>query len=112
MPDEPRVRAPPREQFLVRSRLDQSPLLHHANSRRVLNGAQSVRDDQHRVLRHGASERLLHYRLALGVERGRRLVQQQHGRFPNERARDGHSLFLPPREHRTPLADGFLVRPR
>ena len=54
-----------------------------------------VSNDQHRSVFHGPVQGLLHNCLAVGIQRRRRLVQQQHGGPPHQRPRDGYPLLLP-----------------
>ena len=91
-------------EFVVRALLDDpralSRVLEDADSRRVPNRAQSVRDDDsgspRRVaVREEAVERRLHELLALVVERGGGLVKEQDARFADDRPRDGDPLLLP-----------------
>jgi len=96
-----------RHQLVVRPLLDDPPLLHHADLVRVPDRRQPVRDDNRRPLRllHQLVERRLHHLLARRVQRTRRLVQQQHRRVLDHRARNRHALLLPPREETPLLAD-------
>ncbi len=66
---------------------------------------QPVRDHERRASAHEVLERALDERLGLGVERGRRLVEQQHPRVAHERARDREPLALAARQARAALAD-------
>ena len=61
------------KQFLVGAALGDGAMLQHHHLVRVLHRAQPVRDAQHGPADGGAVERLLHRRLALRVQRARRL---------------------------------------
>ena len=59
-----------------------------------------------------ALDRLLHRALAFGVERARRLVEQQHRRVAQDRPGDGDALALAARQHHPALADSRCRSPR
>ena len=67
------------------------------------DGGKPVRDHERRAARHEALERLLDRALALGVERRRRLVEDEDRRVLEERARDRETLALAAREARAAL---------
>mmetsp|Transcript_16551 Transcript_16551/g.54032 ORF Transcript_16551/g.54032 Transcript_16551/m.54032 type:complete len:675 (-) Transcript_16551:127-2151(-) len=115
-PHHPRVR-PFRQahEFLVRSLLHHESVLEDHDPVRRANGAQSVRDDEHRralrllatfpllflsplAPKNDIRKRRLHLRLALGVERGRRLVEDEEARVSHERSCDCEPLLLSARE--------------
>ena len=73
------------------------------------HGREPVRDDDRRAVLHQPLERLLHQPLALGVERARRLVEQQDRRVAQDRARDRDALPLSARESRAALAEERVV---
>ena len=75
----------------------------------LLHGCEAVRNDDRRALRHELLERLLHEQLARGVERARRLVEQQDRRILENRARDRDALPLPARQPRAALAEKRVV---
>ena len=75
----------------------------------VLHRRKPVGDHQHRPVLHQLTERLLDQELALGVEVGGRLVQDQNGRVLQKRAGDGEALALPARELDPALAHGRRV---
>jgi hypothetical protein len=56
-----------------------------------------------------AAQRRLHQRLALGIERGGRLVEQQQRRVAQDRARDRDALALAARQRDAALADRRVV---
>ena len=68
----------------------------------VAHGGQAVGDHQHGAAAHEVGQRLLHHELALGVEVGRRLVEDQDRRVLQEGAGDGQALALAAAESRTP----------
>eukprot|EP00959_Pyramimonas_sp_CCMP1952_P126669 2649215-Pyramimonas_sp.AAC.2 len=75
-----------------------SALLHNHNLVGVAHGGEAVRDDDGRAPARleQVVQRRLHNALALVVQRGRGLVQQQDRRVLHHRARDGDPLLLPP----------------
>src|SRR6267378_4122567 len=103
------VEAVGREQTVVAAALHDPPLRQHDDEIRVLHGRQPVRDDEHGPVRHQALDRLLHQPFRLGVERTRRLVEEQEGRIAQQRARDGDALALASREARAPLSQQRLI---
>ena len=79
---------------------------HHVG---VRNRLQVVGDHETGLAGHQPLERLAHLRLALDVEAGHRLVQDQDRGMEQERARDGDTLPLAARESRAALADEGVV---
>ena len=78
---------------------------------RADHGGEPVCDEDHRVLARPdeAVERRLDSRLVLGIERGRRLVEQQQLRPAQQAARDGEPLLLTAREPLSAVADAREV---
>ena len=68
-----------------------------------------MRDDDARPVRHQALERLLHEPLRFGVERGRRLVEDQDRRVLENRTGDVDALDLAAGEHSARHADDRVV---
>ena len=69
------------------------------------NGRQPVGNGQHSApLAHGP-EFGLNVTLGLGIKGRGRFVQQQNRRIAQDRAGDSNPLFLPTREHHSPLPD-------
>ena len=89
------------------SALGDPPVVEDEDAVGVADGAQAVRDEEARARAHDALERALHDRLALGVERARRLVEDQDPRVLQQRARDGQALPLAAGE-----VDAALAEPR
>ena len=73
------------------------------------HGRQAVGDQERRAAGHQPLQRLLHLRLALGVERAGRLVEQQDRRVLQEGAGDGDPLALAAGQPRAGLADQGVV---
>src|SRR5208337_4781333 len=69
----------------------------------------AVGDDQRGAALHQRLERALHQRLALGVERRGRLVEQQDWRVFQDGARDGDALALAARKSHAALAEFRVV---
>src|SRR5699024_5092779 len=82
---------------------DDAVLHEHGLGRDVPREGHLVRDDEHGHAARGElahdGEHLAHH---LGVERARRLVEEQHLRIHGQRPRDGDALLLPA---------GYLARP-
>src|SRR6266516_3502306 len=79
---------------------------HHVCAR---NGLKVMRDHETGPAGHQAIQSLAHFRLALYVEPGHRLVQYQDRGVADKRASDGDALSLPAREGRAALADDRVV---
>ena len=65
------------EQCFVPALLDDSARFHHQDAVTGEHGCQPVRDDQGGTVRHKTFERSLDQRLAFGIERGCRLVEEK-----------------------------------
>merc|ERR1719152_476622 len=78
---EARERAVARAQLLVRARLDDAPALEHRDAVGGAHGRLAVRDEEHRPPAQRARERFVQRALALGVERRRRLVEDDDARL-------------------------------
>jgi hypothetical protein len=78
--------------------LDDVAHLHDDDLRGLAHGGQTVRDHDGGARLHEVVQRRLHDALARRVERRRRLVQQQHARVAQQRARDGDALLLAARQ--------------
>src|SRR5437762_5401387 len=74
---EARVEAPLAQELGVRALRDQRAALHDLDAVRVLHSGEAVRDGERGAPLLRRVERALHQELARGVERARRLVQQQ-----------------------------------
>ncbi len=94
-----------RDQFGVRANSRPAAGFEHRDAVRVLNGREAVGDDDAGAALHQALQRLLHQALALAVERGGGLIEQQDARVFEDRAGDGDALALPAAELDAALAD-------
>ncbi|MFO0671754.1 MAG: hypothetical protein U0235_19335 [Polyangiaceae bacterium] len=109
---QPRVDAVLLEELFVRALLDELSFVHHEDAIGVDDGREAVRHDDARA-REGL-QLLLHLELGVGVERARRLVEEQDGRVIDERAREREPLPLTAGErraagdHRGVVAEGHL----
>jgi len=65
--------------------------------------------DEHGAAAHEVGQRLLHHELALGVEIGGRIVEDEDGGVLQERAGDGQPLALPARQPHPALAHQRVV---
>ena len=73
-----------------------------------------MRQDQRRPSNHQPVERLLDDRFVLGIDRGKRLVEDQDRRVAQQRSSDCQPLALAAREKQAALADhrGIALRQR
>src|SRR5271155_2333260 len=69
------------------------------------HGRQAVRDYNRGTARRQRGERALHSKLRFGVERARRLVEQQDRRVSQDGSGDRKALTLPAREAHALLAE-------
>ena len=88
---------------------DDAAALHHRDPVGVAHRREPMRDDQHGAPGHQPLERELHHALALGVERARRLVEQQDRAVGEDRARDREPLPLPAGQPHAALAEIAVV---
>ena len=93
----------------MRALLDDAPALHHQDAVGVDDGGEAMGDDERRAARHQRIERALHERFVFRVERGSRLVEQQHRRVFQDRAGDRQPLPLAARQRDAALADQRVV---
>ena len=96
---------PARDQLGVGAGLDDLAGLEDDDAVGALHGREAVRDDDRRAAAHRRFERGLDHPLAFGVERARRLVEQQQRRVLQHRARDRDALALAAREANAALAE-------
>ncbi len=89
----------------MRAFLDDTARLHHQDPVAGEHGCKAVRDHQRGAVGHQALERGLDQSLALGVERGGRLVEQKERRVAQDRARNGDALALAARQRDAALAE-------
>ena len=83
--------------------------MHAADRVGVADRRESMSDANRRPVLHQPVDRLLHDVLRFGVERGGRLVEQQHLGVDEQRTRDRDALLLPARELHAALADHRVV---
>jgi len=102
---QPGVEAASGGQCRVRALFDNTPLIDHQNTVARQDRGQPVRDHDRGALRHQLGQRLLHQRFALGIQRRRRLIEQQQRRLAQDGARDGDALALAARQHDAAFAD-------
>ena len=81
-------------QLLMRADIHDLALLHHQDLVAIDQGGQSVRDDHHRPAAGDAEQIGVDHRLALGIERAGRLVQDQDPWIVDQGAGDGDALAL------------------
>ena len=92
-------------ELLVRALLHDAPAVEAVDDLSVFDGGESVRDHDGRAPLTRLVQRVLHHRLALGVERRRRFVEQKDLGVSNQCARNGDALLLSARQLRTSLAN-------
>src|SRR3954470_11585799 len=98
-----------RQQLVVRAALDDPAVVEHHDLVGVPDRRQAVGDrDRGPALRQPV-ERRLHVALGLGVERAGGLVEDQHRRVAQDRARDRDALLLAAGEAVAALADDRVV---
>ena len=93
----------------MRAALDDAAVVEDEDGVRVRDRRKAVRDDEHRAPREEAIDGLLHETLGLGVERRRRLVEDENRRVDEQRPRDGEALPLAAGEARAALAEDGVV---
>ena len=94
-----------RHQLVVGPHLGDAAAVDHHDAVGVLHGGQAMGDDEDRAPLHQLGQRLLDQELALRVEIGRGLVQDEDGRILQEGAGDGQALPLAAGEPDAALAD-------
>src|SRR5947209_2461435 len=106
---EARVAALERDQLVVRATLDDLAAVEDDDLVGVSDGREAVGDRDRRAALGQPVERLLYGALGLGVERARRLVEDQDGRVAQDRAGDRDALLLAAGEAVAALADYRVV---
>lgn len=86
--------------------VDDPPPVHDDDEVGVPDGAEPVRDDRHGAPPDELGDGGLHRHLVEGVERARRLVEQDHWRVLEQRPRDGDALPLAAGQGRPALPHG------
>ena len=88
------------EQLGVGSGGDDSPLLHHRDAIRHLDGGRTVGDDERGAPFAEADQRGADPMLRRGIEGGGRFVEDEDGGVLQERPGEGETLALPPERSR------------
>src|SRR5215831_20631170 len=91
---EPCVQAAARDQLGVAADLDDLARLEDDDAVGALHRREAMRDDDRRAAAHRRLERSLDHALAFGIERARRLVEQEQRRVLQHRSRDRDPLPL------------------
>src|SRR5436309_1529711 len=86
----------------MRADIDHSALVDDHDAVGLLDRCQPMGDHKRGPLVHEPVERLLHGKLALGIERAGRLIEQQDGGIAELRAGYGKALALTARQAHTP----------
>ncbi len=84
---------------------DDTAGIHNHNTIHLLNGRQTMRDDQCRTVFHQTFQRHLHQPLTFGIQRTGSLIQQQDRRIFQDRPRNCHALSLTTGQARTTLTE-------
>ncbi len=87
-----------RQQLAMAADFGDAPAVEHDDAAGLFDRRQAVRDHQRRASLHQRLERRLHVALRFGIERRSRLVQYQHRRILEQRARDRQPLALAARQ--------------
>src|SRR5262249_45606930 len=98
------------EQTLMVSRFDYPTLIPDQDQVSLHDRAQPMRDDDTRAVE--TTERLLNVPLRHGVQRARGFIEQQNGRLPHQRARQGQTLLLSAGDRRAPIDERRVVTER
>ena len=93
------------EQRDVRTLFDKATLIKDENAISMLDGRQSVRDDEHRATGEQSIDCFLHEALRLNVERRRRFVENENRRIGKQRTGNRETLTLTARQPRAALAE-------
>ena len=78
----------------MRSRFDDPSFIQHDDPIGILDGGQSMGDDQCRSILHQFLQRILDAALRPGIQRRGRFVENQYGRILQERSTDSDPLAL------------------
>src|SRR5690606_37741791 len=102
---QPAVDAIVLDQLGVATLFGDAILSDYDNAVGILDGRQAVRDDERRAPLRQFQQRLLNRRFGLGIQRGRRFVENQDGGVLEEHARDSNTLLLPAAQLHAALTD-------
>src|SRR5689334_11064388 len=97
------------DQRLMSAVLDQPAALEGEDAIGGTHGGKAMRDDQHRAATRDLLHVLLDDALALIVQRGCRLVEDEDARIGDERPRNRDALALPAGQGRAAFADDGVV---
>ena len=92
--EELRVAAAEVDELFVRAPFDDAAAIEHEDLVGVADRREAMRDRDRRAPARELVERQLHRALGLVVERGGGLVEDQHGRVAQDRARNRDALLL------------------
>src|SRR5215467_11822948 len=109
---ERRVTSPLAQQLVVAAGFGNRTILDHEDSIGVDDGVQAMRDHDRRPPAAKMFDRALHLSLGFGIERRRRLVEQDYSRVLKQRARDRDALALAACELQAVLAHLAIVAAR
>src|SRR5581483_4067866 len=101
-----------RKELLRRAGLDDAAAVEHDGAVRDLDGRETLRREQDRASRECRAEIRDEVALGLRVDRRHRVVEDDHARAGDERARERDALALPAREVDSALADQRVVAVR
>ena len=98
-----------RHELHMRALLDDGACVHHDDLIGMAHCAQSMGDDQRCAPHHGRLKRQLHCGLTLGVQSGRRLIEQQELWIEHEATRNRDALLLAAGELDASFTNGRLI---
>ena len=107
-----KVNAPSLQQLLVSSHFSDPPFMHYHDFAGVLNGGQSVRDDQGRAVLDQTAHPFPQQVLCLGIHARGSFIQDQDSWVVDERASEREQLLLAYGERGAALFNGFLETAR
>ena len=110
--DEAREQAALLHQLAELAPLDDAALVEDEDTVRIRHRREPVRDDEGRAPLAQRIERPLDLALGLGIERARRLVEDQDRRILQDGARNGDALAFAARKRLAPFADHELIAAR
>src|SRR5690606_9687483 len=106
---QPRVIAVLSQQLGMAATLDDLPLIHYQNQIRLLDGSQTVGDDESGTSLHDLIQRSLDMPFGFGIQCRGGLVENQQGRILEQCARNGQALALPTGKQYAVLTDEGVV---
>src|SRR5438132_12581446 len=104
-----RVKLAPSKQFIVSAGFDDSALVEHDDTMRFSHRRKTMCNEKCGAVRHEPFQGIEEELLGLRIERAGGLIQHQHWRVLQNRARNGESLTLAARESHAAFAENSVV---